>query len=75
MIEYPSDVTLVEMLPRDGFQRLDEFVPTDEKVEIIDALSRLESTRSRSLPSPTRRRSRRCETRTRSPNASSGTTT
>jgi len=39
MIEYPSDVTLVEMLPRDGFQRLDEFVPTDEKVEIIDALS------------------------------------
>jgi len=39
MIEYPSDVTLVEMLPRDGFQRLDEFVPTDEKVEIIDTLS------------------------------------
>jgi len=47
MIEYPSDVTLVEMLPRDGFQRLDEFVPTDEKVEIIDALSRDWSRRDR----------------------------
>jgi hydroxymethylglutaryl-CoA lyase len=35
----PDRVTTVEMLPRDGFQRLDEFVPTDEKVEIIDALS------------------------------------
>ena len=40
MIEYPEDVTLVEMLPRDGFQRLDEFVPTDEKVDIIDELSK-----------------------------------
>jgi hydroxymethylglutaryl-CoA lyase len=39
MTEYPTDVTLVEMLPRDGFQRLDEFVPTAEKVEIIDRLS------------------------------------
>ncbi|WP_424009378.1 hydroxymethylglutaryl-CoA lyase [Haloferax denitrificans] len=35
----PERVHVVEMLPRDGFQRLDEFVPTDEKVEIIDALS------------------------------------
>lgn len=35
----PDDVTVVEMLPRDGFQRLDDFVPTDEKVEIIDDLS------------------------------------
>jgi hydroxymethylglutaryl-CoA lyase len=38
-MDVPDDVTIVEMLPRDGFQRLDEFVPTDEKVEIIDALS------------------------------------
>lgn len=35
----PEEVTLVEMLPRDGFQRLDRFVPTDEKVDVIDALS------------------------------------
>jgi len=39
MMDLPDDVTVVEMLPRDGFQRLDEFVPTDEKVEIIDELS------------------------------------
>jgi len=39
MMDLPADVTVVEMLPRDGFQRLEEFVPTDEKVEIIDALS------------------------------------
>jgi hydroxymethylglutaryl-CoA lyase len=39
MMDLPGDVTVVEMLPRDGFQRLDDFVPTDEKVEIIDALS------------------------------------
>ncbi len=39
MMDLPADVTVVEMLPRDGFQRLDEFVPTDKKVEIIDALS------------------------------------
>ncbi|MFC5972104.1 hydroxymethylglutaryl-CoA lyase [Halomarina salina] len=38
-LDLPEDVTLVEMLPRDGFQRLDEFVPTDEKVDIIDRLS------------------------------------
>jgi hydroxymethylglutaryl-CoA lyase len=39
MIDVPEDVTVVEMLPRDGLQRLDEFVPTEEKIEIIDALS------------------------------------
>jgi len=38
-MELPGSVTLVEMLPRDGFQRLEEFVPTTEKIEIIDALS------------------------------------
>ncbi|XVH31646.1 hydroxymethylglutaryl-CoA lyase [Haloferacaceae archaeon DSL9] len=38
-LSLPDEVSVVEMLPRDGFQRLDEFVPTDEKVELIDALS------------------------------------
>jgi hydroxymethylglutaryl-CoA lyase len=37
--DLPSSVSLVEMLPRDGLQRLDEFVPTDEKVELVDLLS------------------------------------
>jgi len=39
MLTLPDEVTIVEMLPRDGFQRLEEFVPIDEKVQIIDALS------------------------------------
>ena len=39
MLGVPESATLVEMLPRDGFQRLDEFVPTEEKIEIVDALS------------------------------------
>jgi hydroxymethylglutaryl-CoA lyase len=39
MMDLPADVDIVEMLPRDGFQRLDEFIPTEEKIEIIDALS------------------------------------
>jgi len=39
MLDLPDDVTVVEMLPRDGFQRLDEFVPTETKIEIIDRLS------------------------------------
>jgi hydroxymethylglutaryl-CoA lyase len=38
-LSLPAEATVVEMLPRDGFQRLDDFVPTDEKVEIVDALS------------------------------------
>lgn len=38
-MELPASATIVEMLPRDGFQRYPEFVPTDEKVELIDALS------------------------------------
>ncbi|SFK64383.1 hydroxymethylglutaryl-CoA lyase [Halogranum rubrum] len=37
--DLPEKVHVVEMLPRDGFQRLDEFVETDKKVEIIDSLS------------------------------------
>lgn len=35
----PKAVTVVEMLARDGFQRYDSFVPTDKKIEIVDALS------------------------------------
>lgn len=38
-MELPESATIVEMLPRDGFQRYPEFVPTDEKVDMIDALS------------------------------------
>lgn len=38
-MEVPESVTLVEMLPRDGFQRLDKVVPTEEKIDIVDALS------------------------------------
>lgn len=38
-LSLPDEVTLVEMLPRDGLQRLDRFVPTDEKVAIVDELS------------------------------------
>ncbi len=39
MLTLPSEVTVVEMLPRDGLQRLDRFVPTEEKIAIIDQLS------------------------------------
>lgn len=39
MDDLPEDVRIVEMLPRDGFQSLDEFVPTETKVELIDRLS------------------------------------
>ena len=38
-LTFPEEVTLVEMLPRDGFQRLDAWVPTEEKIAIVDALS------------------------------------
>ena len=38
MIRLPKHVTVVEVGPRDGFQIERMFVPTDVKVEIIDAL-------------------------------------
>lgn len=38
-LSLPPAATIVEMLPRDGFQNHDVFVDTDEKVELIDALS------------------------------------
>jgi hydroxymethylglutaryl-CoA lyase len=39
MISLPDSVRAVEMLPRDGLQRLDHFVPTDEKIGLINELS------------------------------------
>ncbi len=38
-MDLPDSATIVEMLPRDGFQRYPEFIPTGEKVALIDALS------------------------------------
>jgi hydroxymethylglutaryl-CoA lyase len=35
----PSEVTLREVVPRDGFQSLDKFLPTDRKLQIIQALA------------------------------------
>lgn len=39
MTEYLDGIDVVEMLPRDGFQRYDEFIPTEEKIEIVNRLS------------------------------------
>ncbi|MEF8757781.1 MAG: hydroxymethylglutaryl-CoA lyase [Halobacteriales archaeon] len=39
MFDLPGRVEVVEMLPRDGFQRLEAFVPTEAKIEIVDDLS------------------------------------
>jgi len=36
---YPDDVRAIEMFPRDGLQSLEEFVSTETKIELIDALS------------------------------------
>jgi len=35
----PKQVSIVEVGPRDGFQMETQFIPTDEKIRIIDALS------------------------------------
>ena len=37
-ISYPTHVELVEVGPRDGFQSIKEFIPTELKKEIIDRL-------------------------------------
>jgi hydroxymethylglutaryl-CoA lyase len=34
----PSEVTLREVAPRDGFQSLNKFLATDEKFQIVEAL-------------------------------------
>ena len=36
----PSQVNIVEVGPRDGFQNEAQFIPTDKKVEVVNALSR-----------------------------------
>jgi hydroxymethylglutaryl-CoA lyase len=39
-MEVPASVSICEVGPRDGFQMESEFIPTERKVEIVDALSR-----------------------------------
>ncbi|MFB6157273.1 MAG: hydroxymethylglutaryl-CoA lyase [Haloferacaceae archaeon] len=38
-VEFPDAVDVVETLPRDGLQRFDRFVPTDEKVALVELLA------------------------------------
>ena len=38
MVEYPKKVYLMESLPRDGFQNVKTFIPTEHKIEIIKKL-------------------------------------
>lgn len=45
MLELPEKVTIVEVGPRDGFQNVRDFIATEKKVEIINALSRTGITR------------------------------
>ena len=39
-MKLPKKVTVVEVGPRDGFQSEKQFIPTNEKVDIVNALSR-----------------------------------
>ena len=39
-MQFPRQVTLHEVCPRDGFQPEAEWIPTETKIEIIDALAR-----------------------------------
>ena len=39
-MQYPSRVTIVEVGPRDGFQVERTFIPTELKVEVVDAIAR-----------------------------------
>jgi hydroxymethylglutaryl-CoA lyase len=39
-MDYPSRVTIVEVGPRDGFQVEREFIPTEFKVEVVNAIAR-----------------------------------
>jgi hydroxymethylglutaryl-CoA lyase len=39
-MKLPDKVTVVEVGPRDGFQNEKQFIPTEKKVEIINALAR-----------------------------------
>lgn len=37
-MDVPADVTLREVAPRDGFQSIPDFIPTSNKLQIIDAI-------------------------------------
>ena len=39
-MKFPTEVRLREVAPRDGFQSLERFVPTEQKIEIIEAVGR-----------------------------------
>jgi hydroxymethylglutaryl-CoA lyase len=39
LFQFDKPPTIVEMLPRDGLQNLDRFVPTEQKVKLINQLS------------------------------------
>jgi len=39
-MKLPRKVTIVEVRPRDGFQSAKQFIPTNEKIDIVNALSR-----------------------------------
>jgi len=39
-MKLPNKVTVVEVGPRDGFQNEKQFIPTEKKVEIVNALAR-----------------------------------
>jgi hydroxymethylglutaryl-CoA lyase len=45
MVDLPSSVRIREVGPRDGFQNEPEILPTERKVELIDALARTGLTR------------------------------
>lgn len=38
-MQLPKKVTICEVAPRDGFQAVDDFIPTDDKLEIIRKLA------------------------------------
>jgi len=39
-VNLPKKVTIVEVGPRDGFQNEKQFIPTEKKIEIVNALAR-----------------------------------
>ncbi len=39
-MQLPTRVQIIEVGPRDGFQAERQWIPTEKKIEIVDALSR-----------------------------------
>lgn len=37
-MSFPKSVTITEVCPRDGFQSLPEFIPTEDKIEIVNEI-------------------------------------